>query len=80
MKSIILTDNYDDFLSERLRDSEYAAEYLNAAMESGEEVFLTALQDVAKAQKLHLPKSKKTLATAAGILRTLKLSFAIRQV
>ncbi len=41
--------NYDDFLDELLKDPENAAEYLNAAFESGStEEFLLALRNVAR--------------------------------
>jgi len=37
-------------LSERLQSHRYAVEYLNAALEDSEEVFLLALRDVANAR------------------------------
>ena len=41
--------NYDDFLDKELKDPEVAAEYLNAALESGAmEEFLVALRNVAR--------------------------------
>jgi probable addiction module antidote protein len=43
------TINYDEHLLEDLKDLEYAAGYLNAALEEGEEVFLLAVRDVAQA-------------------------------
>lgn len=45
------TKNYDDFLSEQLRDPELAAEYLTAALEDDAPgMFLVALRNVAEAQ------------------------------
>ena len=44
------TKAYVDGLNERLRDSEYAAEYLSAAAVEGRAEFLLALRDVARAQ------------------------------
>lgn len=42
--------NYDDFLKKELQDTRVAAEYLNAACESGSlEEFLVALRNVAQA-------------------------------
>ena len=42
--------NYDEFLFQQLQDSEMAAEYLTAALESGSmEEFLVALRNVAQA-------------------------------
>ncbi len=44
------TENYDEFLTEELRDPELAAEYLTAAIEDGStELFLIALRNVAEA-------------------------------
>ncbi|MHB8474396.1 MAG: addiction module antidote protein [Gammaproteobacteria bacterium] len=45
------TRNYQDDLLESLKDTEEAAEYLNAALEDGDhEVFLLALRNVAQAR------------------------------
>jgi len=42
---------HEDWLLERLRDPELAAEYLNAALAEGDQaVFMLALRDVAKAR------------------------------
>jgi len=42
--------NYDEFLKQQLQDTEIAAEYLNAALESGSmDEFLVALRNVAQA-------------------------------
>ena len=40
---------YEIGLHKRLRDPEYAADYLNALIEDGDEYFLHGLRDVAKA-------------------------------
>src|SRR5580692_7122071 len=40
--------DYKDQLLKRLKDSDYAAGYLTAALEEGEDVFLLALRDVAQ--------------------------------
>ena len=43
--------SYDEFLNKELQDTEIAAEYLNAALESGSmDEFLIALRNVAQAQ------------------------------
>ena len=44
------TVDYKQHLLKDLKDTKYAAGYLTAAMEEGEDVFLLALRDVAKAQ------------------------------
>src|SRR2546423_4074102 len=45
------TTSYRNLLHKNLQDPEYAAEYLNAAIEDGDEkVFLLALRDVAEAR------------------------------
>ena len=43
------TIDYKEHLLEELKDSAYAAGYLTAALEEGEDVFLLALRDVAQA-------------------------------
>jgi probable addiction module antidote protein len=49
---------------ERLRDPTYAAEYINAAMEAGDEsAFLLSLRNVAEAQTMN------AVATGAGLSR-----------
>ncbi|MDJ0702494.1 MAG: putative addiction module antidote protein [Leptolyngbyaceae cyanobacterium MO_188.B28] len=46
------TEDYDDFLLEELRDTETAAEYLSASIESGSmDEFLVALRNVANAHR-----------------------------
>lgn len=46
-----LTVNYEEGLTEDLKNPEEAAAYLNAALEEGsQEIFLMALRDVAKAR------------------------------
>lgn len=42
--------DYKEGLLEDLKDLDYAAGYLTAALEEGEEVFLLAVRDVAQAQ------------------------------
>ena len=44
-----LTSSYKDFLLERLNDPDYAAGYLSACVEEGEDVFLLGLRNVAEA-------------------------------
>lgn len=45
------TKDYHKFLLEQLKDMEFAAEYLNAALEENDETaFLTALKNVVEAQ------------------------------
>ncbi|MBV8707417.1 MAG: putative addiction module antidote protein [Acidobacteriaceae bacterium] len=59
--------SYADDLRERLRDPEYAAEYLNAVLEDEEEgvdvVFLLALRNVAEAFQM------SSVAEEAGVNR-----------
>ena len=43
------TVEYTDHLLEKLKDLDYAAGYLNAALEEGEDVFLLAVRDVVQA-------------------------------
>jgi probable addiction module antidote protein len=44
------TVDYKSHLLDELKDSDYAAGYLTAALHEGEDVFLLALRDVAQAQ------------------------------
>lgn len=44
------TVEYEPYLLKDLKDLDYAAGYLTAALEESEEVFLLALRNVAKAQ------------------------------
>ena len=44
-----LTSDCKDFLLKRLNDSEYAAGYLSACAEQGEDVFLLGLRNVTEA-------------------------------
>jgi probable addiction module antidote protein len=44
------TIDYKDHLLEELKDPEYAAGYLTAALEEGDDVFLLAVRDVAQAR------------------------------
>jgi len=43
------TVDYDEFLHEQLKDLEYAAGYLTACLEEGEDVFFYGIRQVAKA-------------------------------
>ena len=43
------TVDYKEHLLEELKDGDYAAGYLTAALEEGEDVFLLALRDVVQA-------------------------------
>jgi probable addiction module antidote protein len=43
------TIDYDEYISEELKDLDYAAGYLTVALEEGEDVFLLAVRNVAKA-------------------------------
>lgn len=43
------TVEYDEFLHEQLKDLEYAAGYLTACLEEGEDVFFLGIRQVAKA-------------------------------
>ena len=56
---------YEEGLLERLKDPEYAAEYLMACLESktkdSEELFLMALRDVAKAHSFLIVAKKARL-------------------
>ena len=54
------TDYKEDFLMKDLRDIDRAAEYLTAAIEEGEDVFLLAVRDVAEAQGGMGALAKKT--------------------
>ena len=42
--------SYEDYLLEELKDIDYAAGYLTACLDEGEDVFLLAIRNVAKAQ------------------------------
>ena len=44
------TVDYDEFLNEELKDLDYAAGYLTACLEEGEDVFFLGIRNVAKAQ------------------------------
>jgi probable addiction module antidote protein len=57
------SQSYKTGLNERLRDADYAAAYLNAAMRESREVFLLALRDVAEAHKI------SHVASVAGVNR-----------
>lgn len=57
------TRDYRTGLLEDLRDPREAAEYLNAALEDSDEMFLTALRDVAEARQM------TKVAQGAGVSR-----------
>ncbi len=44
------TVDYDEYLLNELKDLEYAAGYLTACLEEGEDVFLIGVRNIAKAQ------------------------------
>lgn len=44
------TEDYEPYLLEDLKDLDYAVGYLSAALEEGEDVFLLAVRNIAKAQ------------------------------
>ncbi len=60
-----ITASYEEGLRKRLKDPEYAAEYLTACFESkegnAEELFLMALRDVAKAHSFQTVAKKAKL-------------------
>ena len=61
-----LTENYEEDLIERLKNSEYAVEYLNVILDSEddekkEETFLLALRDIAKANGVSQTAKKAKL-------------------
>jgi probable addiction module antidote protein len=47
-RKAVQTVDYKEHLLKELKDSRYAAGYLTAALEEGEDVFLLALRDVAQ--------------------------------
>ncbi len=56
------TKRYKEYLHETLKDSAEAAEYLNAAIEDGDEkVFLLALRDIAEARGISNVAAKTNL-------------------
>jgi probable addiction module antidote protein len=57
------TRPYRESLLEDLQDPREAAEYLNAAMEDSDEMFLVALRDVAEARQM------SAVAEGAGVAR-----------
>lgn len=44
------TVDYDEYLLKELKDLQYAAGYLTACLEEGEDVFLIGIRNIAKAQ------------------------------
>lgn len=65
MKKRIKSVSYEEGLMQRLKDPEYACEYLMACLESKEgdakELFLLALRDVAKAHRFQTVAGKTGL-------------------
>ncbi len=65
---------FDDYLSEKLRDREYAAAYVETALEEGEvEEFLCALRKVGGAQG----KDQPALPPLDDLLRALGLRITV---
>ena len=58
------TEDYEPYLLEDLKDLDYAVGYLTAALDEGEDVFLLAVRNVAKARG-----GMKALSEAAGLNR-----------
>lgn len=58
------TDSYEEHLLKYLKDLDYATGYLTAALEEGEDVFLLAVRNVARAQG-----GMKALSEAANLNR-----------
>lgn len=54
------TVDYDQFLLEQLQDLEFAAGYLTACLEEGEDIFLIGIRNLAKAQGGFKALSKAT--------------------
>jgi probable addiction module antidote protein len=69
MRKKISADYQKDLLA-RLKDPEYAAEYLNAAIVEDREVFLLALRNVAEAQGM-AALAKKAHVNRESLYRTL---------
>ena len=68
--------NYEDNLKERLKDEDYAREYLSVALEEYEEdedieAFLLALKDVADAQGGMSRLAERTSLTREGLYKAL---------
>ena len=60
----MLSVDYDEFLTEELKDLDFAAGYLTACLEEGEDVFYLGIRNVAKAHG-----GMKALANAAKLNR-----------
>ena len=69
MRKKISADYQKDLLA-RLKNPEYAAEYINAASEEDREVFLLALRNVAEAQGMSA-LAKKAHVNRESLYRTL---------
>ncbi len=80
------TVEYEDLLSEQLKDLDYTAGYLTACLEEGEDVFILGLKDVAKATKLDggnisdlLSQPEQPLfVSVATVLDNLGLKFSLK--
>lgn len=61
------TIDYKEHLFEDLKDLDYAAGYLTAALEEGEDVFLLAVRDVIQAQNGMTAIAKATKLNREGL-------------
>lgn len=65
---------HEDWLLERLRDAELAAEYLNAALAEGDQAaFMLALRDVAKARGGVAAVARETGLNRVALWRSLSV-------
>lgn len=70
--------SYHEDLLERLRDPEYAAGYLNAVLEEGDEAaFQLALRDVAEARQMPVPETPLRWSDVTGILKALDIQLRL---
>lgn len=65
------TVDYKEELLKRLADTEYAAGYLNVALEEGEDVFLLAMRDVVEARGGVAKLAKRTGLNRVTLYRLL---------
>ncbi|MEP7338135.1 MAG: transcriptional regulator [Acidobacteriota bacterium] len=73
-----LTESYQEFLLERLRDPAKAIAYLNAAIEEGDDdVFLLALRNVAESRQLLPPGFQFQWSDMASVLKALGVQLMI---
>lgn len=71
-KPVPATVPHEDWLLERLRDPELAAEYLNAALAEGDQAaFMLALRDVAKARRGVAAVARETGLNRVALWRSL---------